>query len=41
MSLTSLEDRIAVALEADETGQVQQLLKAIYAWTEDAKKRYD
>lgn len=40
-SLTSPEDRIAGAIEGDSTGQVQQLLKAIYAWVDDAKARYD
>src|SRR5690606_29007016 len=40
-SLTSPEDRIAIALKVDDTGQVLDLLKAIYAWAEDAKTRYN
>ncbi|MPZ20984.1 MAG: hypothetical protein GEV06_24245 [Luteitalea sp.] len=40
-SLTTPEDRISAALEADDTGPVRQLLKAIYAWAEGAKTRYE
>lgn len=40
-SLTTPEDRIAAALEADDTGKVGDLLKAIYSWVEGAKTRYE
>ena len=39
-SLTAPTDRIAAALEADDTDRVRKLLKAIYSWSEDAKARY-
>ena len=39
-SLTAPKDRIAAALESDDTDRVRQHLKAIYAWSEDAKTRY-
>ncbi|HYC54236.1 MAG TPA: hypothetical protein VEL28_04785 [Candidatus Binatia bacterium] len=41
VSLTNPEDRIRLALAADDTGQVRDLLNAIYAWAEAAKTRYD
>ena len=39
-SLTAPTDRIAAALESDDTDRVRRQLKAIYAWSEDAKTRY-
>jgi hypothetical protein len=40
-SLTTPEDRVVAALEADDTGKVRGLLTAIYSWVEDAKTRYE
>lgn len=40
ISLTTPEDRIAAALEADDTGKVRELLTSICSWVEDAKTRY-
>ena len=39
-SLTAPTDRIAAALESDDTDRVRQQLEAIYTWSEDAKTRY-
>ena len=40
-SVTTPEDRVAAALDEDDTGQVRDLLSAIYSWAENAKTRYD
>ena len=39
-SLTAPTDRIAAALESDDTDRVRRQLKAIYAWSEAAQTRY-
>lgn len=39
-SLSIPEDRIVGALEEDDTGQVRNLLTAIYSWVDEAKTRY-
>ena len=39
-SLTTPEDRVAAALESDDSERIRELLKAIYLWSEDLKTRY-
>ena len=39
-TLTAPTDRIAAALESDDTDRVRRQLKAIYAWSEAAQTRY-